>query len=120
MAESIKHNQAPVAPSAMDSSAPGRITDFCANSMMRSAQGCTAFGRLVFPRPVRGQISLQPAAMDRVPMVIRAVEAINLRRHTIADRSCPALIGLPIASSGPDRQIPFQGDKPCHSIVVIS
>lgn len=63
--------------------------------MMHGSQGCTAFGKVFFVRHFREPIPLQTTAMDQVATVLSADENVTLGLKTIAEKSRPALIGLP-------------------------
>lgn len=63
--------------------------------MMHGSQGCTAFGKVFFVRHFREPIPLQTTAMDQVATVLSADENVIIGLKTIAEKSKPALIGLP-------------------------
>lgn len=63
--------------------------------MMHGSQGCTAFGKVFFVRHFREPIPLQTTAMDQVATVLSADENVIVGLKTIAEKSKPALIGLP-------------------------
>jgi nitrogenase molybdenum-iron protein NifN len=64
-------------------------------SMMHGSQGCTAFAKVFFVRHFREPIPLQTTAMDQSATVMGADENVVLGLKTIAEKSRPALIGLP-------------------------
>lgn len=63
--------------------------------MMHGSQGCTAFGKVFFVRHFREPIPLQTTAMDQVATVLSADDNVIVGLKTIAEKSKPALIGLP-------------------------
>ncbi len=63
--------------------------------MMHGSQGCTAFGKVFFVRHFREPVPLQTTAMDQVATVLSADENVIVGLKTIAEKSKPALIGLP-------------------------
>ncbi len=63
--------------------------------MLHGSQGCTAFGKVFLVRHFREPIPLQTTAMDQVTTVMGSEESIVEGLKTIADKSRPALIGLP-------------------------
>lgn len=63
--------------------------------MMHGSQGCTAFGKVFFVRHFREPIPLQTTAMDQVATVLSADDNVVQGLKTIAEKSRPALIGLP-------------------------
>lgn len=63
--------------------------------MMHGSQGCTAFAKVFFVRHFREPIPLQTTAMDQGSTVMGADENVIVGLKTIAEKSQPALIGLP-------------------------
>jgi nitrogenase molybdenum-iron protein NifN len=63
--------------------------------MLHGSQGCTAFGKVFFVRHFREPIPLQTTAMDQVSTVMNADDNVIQGLATIAEKSQPALIGLP-------------------------
>jgi nitrogenase molybdenum-iron protein NifN len=63
--------------------------------MMHGSQGCTAFAKVFFVRHFREPIPLQTTAMDQAATVMGADENVVVGLKTIAEKSKPALIGLP-------------------------
>lgn len=63
--------------------------------MMHGSQGCTAFAKVFFVRHFREPIPLQTTAMDQGATVMGADENVVVGLKTIAEKSAPALIGLP-------------------------
>jgi len=63
--------------------------------MMHGSQGCTAFGKVFFVRHFREPVPLQTTAMDQVSTVLSADDNVVQGLKTIAEKSRPALIGLP-------------------------
>ena len=63
--------------------------------MLHGSQGCSAFGKVFFVRHFREPIPLQTTAMDQVSTVMNADENVILGLKAVADKSKPALIGLP-------------------------
>jgi nitrogenase molybdenum-iron protein NifN len=63
--------------------------------MMHGSQGCTAFAKVFFVRHFREPIPLQTTAMDQAATVMGADENVVLGLKTVAEKSKPALIGLP-------------------------
>ncbi len=63
--------------------------------MMHGSQGCTAFAKVFFVRHFREPIPLQTTAMDQSATVMGADDNVVLGLKTIAEKSKPALIGLP-------------------------
>ena len=63
--------------------------------MMHGSQGCTAFGKVFFVRHFREPIPLQTTAMDQVATVLSSDDNVIQGLKTIAEKSKPALIGLP-------------------------
>jgi nitrogenase molybdenum-iron protein NifN len=99
MAEIIKRNKA-LAVSPLKVSQPvGASLAFLginrAVPMLHGSQGCTAFGKVFFVRHFREPIPLQTTAMDQVATVMNADENAILGLKTLAEKSKPALIGLP-------------------------
>ena len=99
MAEIIKRNKA-LAVSPLKVSQPvGASLAFLginrAVPMLHGSQGCTAFGKVFFVRHFREPIPLQTTAMDQVATVMNADENAVLGLKTLAEKSKPALIGLP-------------------------
>lgn len=64
-------------------------------SMMHGSQGCTAFAKVFFVRHFREPIPLQTTAMDQSATVMGADDNVIVGLKTIAEKSKPALIGLP-------------------------
>ncbi len=63
--------------------------------MMHGSQGCTAFAKVFFVRHFREPIPLQTTAMDQGSTVMGADENVIVGLKTVAEKSKPALIGLP-------------------------
>jgi nitrogenase molybdenum-iron protein NifN len=63
--------------------------------MMHGSQGCTAFAKVFFVRHFREPIPLQTTAMDQGATVLGADENVVVGLATVAEKSRPALIGLP-------------------------
>jgi len=63
--------------------------------MMHGSQGCTAFAKVFFVRHFREPIPLQTTAMDQGATVMGADENVIVGLKTVAEKSQPALIGLP-------------------------
>jgi nitrogenase molybdenum-iron protein NifN len=63
--------------------------------MLHGSQGCSAFGKVFFVRHFREPIPLQTTAMDQVSTVMNADENVIEGLKAIAEKSNPALIGLP-------------------------
>lgn len=63
--------------------------------MMHGSQGCTAFAKVFFVRHFREPIPLQTTAMDQGSTVMGADENVIIGLKTVAEKSKPALIGLP-------------------------
>lgn len=63
--------------------------------MLHGSQGCSAFGKVFFVRHFREPIPLQTTAMDQVSTVMNADENVIQGLRAIAEKSKPALIGLP-------------------------
>lgn len=63
--------------------------------MLHGSQGCSAFGKVFFVRHFREPIPLQTTAMDQVSTVMNADENVILGLKAVAEKSKPALIGLP-------------------------
>lgn len=63
--------------------------------MLHGSQGCSAFGKVFFVRHFREPIPLQTTAMDQVSTVMNADENAILGLKAVAEKSNPALIGLP-------------------------
>lgn len=63
--------------------------------MMHGSQGCTAFGKVFFVRHFREPIPLQTTAMGQATTVLGADDNVIQGLKTIAEKSKPALIGLP-------------------------
>src|SRR5512139_3703273 len=63
--------------------------------MMHGSQGCTAFGKVYFVRHFREPIPLQTTAMDQTSTVLGADDSVIEGLRAIAEKSHPALIGLP-------------------------
>lgn len=99
MAEILKRNKA-LAVSPLKASQPiGASLAFLginrALPIMHGSQGCTAFGKVFFVRHFREPIPLQTTAMDQVSTVMNADENVILGLSAVAEKSKPALIGLP-------------------------
>lgn len=63
--------------------------------MLHGSQGCTAFAKVFFVRHFREPIPLQTTAMDQGSTVMGADENVVTGLATVAEKSRPALIGLP-------------------------
>ncbi|MDD5388386.1 MAG: nitrogenase iron-molybdenum cofactor biosynthesis protein NifN [Gallionellaceae bacterium] len=63
--------------------------------MLHGSQGCTAFGKVFFVRHFREPIPLQTTAMDQVSTVMNADDNVIQGLLAVAEKSKPALIGLP-------------------------
>ena len=63
--------------------------------MMHGSQGCTAFGKVFFVRHFREPIPLQTTAMDQGATVMGADDSVIQGLATIAEKSRPAMIGVP-------------------------
>jgi nitrogenase molybdenum-iron protein NifN len=63
--------------------------------MMHGSQGCTAFGKVFFVRHFREPIPLQTTAMDQGATVMGADDSVIQGLATIAEKSKPAMIGVP-------------------------
>ncbi|MDD4930175.1 MAG: nitrogenase iron-molybdenum cofactor biosynthesis protein NifN [Gallionella sp.] len=63
--------------------------------MLHGSQGCSAFGKVFFVRHFREPIPLQTTAMDQVSTVMNADENVIEGLRAVAEKSRPALIGLP-------------------------
>jgi nitrogenase molybdenum-iron protein NifN len=63
--------------------------------MLHGSQGCSAFGKVFFVRHFREPIPLQTTAMDQVSTVMNADENVIEGLRAVAEKSNPALIGLP-------------------------
>ena len=63
--------------------------------MLHGSQGCTAFGKVFFVRHFREPIPLQTTAMDQVTTVMGSEESVVEGLKTIAEKSSPALLGVP-------------------------
>ncbi|MCX7192690.1 MAG: nitrogenase iron-molybdenum cofactor biosynthesis protein NifN [Proteobacteria bacterium] len=63
--------------------------------MLHGSQGCSAFGKVFFVRHFREPIPLQTTAMDQVSTVMNADENVIEGLKAVAEKSSPALIGLP-------------------------
>ena len=99
MADIIKRNKA-LAVSPLKVSQPvGASLAFLginrAISMMHGSQGCTAFGKVFFVRHFREPIPLQTTAMDQTSTVLGADDNVIEGLRAIAEKTHPALIGLP-------------------------
>lgn len=62
--------------------------------LMHGSQGCTAFAKVFLVRHFREPIPLQTTAMDQIATVMGADDNVIEALATIADRNCPAVIGL--------------------------
>lgn len=99
MAEIVKRKKA-MSVSPLKSSQPiGASLAFAgfnrAIPMMHGSQGCTAFGKVFFVRHFREPIPLQTTAMDQVSAVMGADDNVVQGLKAIAEKSKPALIGVP-------------------------
>lgn len=63
--------------------------------MLHGSQGCTAFGKVFFVRHFREPIPLQTTAMDQVTTVMGSEDSVVEGLKTIAEKSKPALMGVP-------------------------
>lgn len=63
--------------------------------MLHGSQGCTAFAKVFFVRHFREPIPLQTTAMDQVATIMGADDHLVQGLKTIAEKSHPALIGVP-------------------------
>ncbi|HEX8979997.1 MAG TPA: nitrogenase iron-molybdenum cofactor biosynthesis protein NifN [Parasulfuritortus sp.] len=99
MAEIIKRNKALAVNPLKVSQPVGASLAFLgihrAIPMMHGSQGCTAFAKVFFVRHFREPIPLQTSAMDQSATVMGADENVVVGLKTIAEKSKPALIGLP-------------------------
>lgn len=99
MAEIIKRNKALAVNPLKVSQPVGASLAFLgihkAIPMMHGSQGCTAFAKVFFVRHFREPIPLQTTAMDQGATVMGADENVVVGLKTIAEKSKPALIGLP-------------------------
>lgn len=99
MAEIIKRNKALAVNPLKVSQPVGASLAFLgihkAIPMMHGSQGCTAFAKVFFVRHFREPIPLQTTAMDQGATVMGADENVVAGLKTIAEKSKPALIGLP-------------------------
>lgn len=99
MAEILKRNKALSVNPLKNSQPIGAALAFLginrAIPMLHGSQGCTAFGKVFFVRHFREPIPLQTTAMDQVSTVMNADENVILGLKAIAEKSKPALIGLP-------------------------
>ena len=99
MAEIIKRNKALAVRPLKVSQPVGASLAFLgvdrAVPMLHGSQGCTAFGKVFFVRHFREPIPLQTTAMDQVSTVMNADDNVIQGLSTIAEKSWPALIGLP-------------------------
>jgi len=99
MAEILKRNKA-LAVNPLKASQPiGASLAFLginrAMPMLHGSQGCSAFGKVFFVRHFREPIPLQTTAMDQVSTVMNADENVIEGLRAVAEKSNPALIGLP-------------------------
>ncbi|MDO8206652.1 MAG: nitrogenase iron-molybdenum cofactor biosynthesis protein NifN [Gallionella sp.] len=99
MAEILKRNKA-LAVNPLKASQPmGATLAFLginrAIPMLHGSQGCSAFGKVFFVRHFREPIPLQTTAMDQVSTVMNADENVIEGLRAVAEKSSPALIGLP-------------------------
>lgn len=99
MAEIIKRNKA-LSVNPLKASQPiGASLAFLginrAIPMLHGSQGCSAFGKVFFVRHFREPIPLQTTAMDQVSTVLSADENVIEGLRAVAEKSNPALIGLP-------------------------
>lgn len=62
--------------------------------LMHGSQGCTAFAKVFLVRHFREPIPLQTTAMDQIATVMGADDNVIEALATIADKNCPAVIGL--------------------------
>ncbi len=99
MAEIIKRNKALAVNPLKVSQPVGASLAFLgidrAVPMLHGSQGCTAFGKVFFVRHFREPIPLQTTAMDQVSTVMNADDNVIQGLQTIAEKSRPAMIGLP-------------------------
>ncbi|MDD4882758.1 MAG: nitrogenase iron-molybdenum cofactor biosynthesis protein NifN [Gallionellaceae bacterium] len=99
MAEIIKRNKALAVNPLKVSQPVGASLAFLgihrAIPMMHGSQGCTAFAKVFFVRHFREPVPLQTTAMDQGATVMGADENVIVGLATIAEKSKPALIGLP-------------------------
>jgi len=99
MAEIIKRNKALAVNPLKVSQPVGASLAFLgvnrALPMLHGSQGCTAFAKVFFVRHFREPIPLQTTAMDQVSTVMNADDNVIQGLSTIAEKSKPALIGLP-------------------------
>ncbi len=99
MAEIVKRNKALAVNPLKVSQPVGASLAFLglhrAIPMMHGSQGCTAFAKVFFVRHFREPIPLQTTAMDQGSTVMGADENVIVGLKTIAEKSKPALIGLP-------------------------
>ncbi len=99
MAEIIKRNKALAVNPLKVSQPVGASLAFLgihrAIPMMHGSQGCTAFAKVFFVRHFREPIPLQTTAMDQASTIMGADENVIVGLHTVAEKSKPALIGLP-------------------------
>jgi nitrogenase molybdenum-iron protein NifN len=99
MAEIVKRNKALAVNPLKVSQPVGASLAFLgihrAIPMMHGSQGCTAFAKVFFVRHFREPIPLQTTAMDQGSTVMGADENVVVGLKIIAEKSKPALIGLP-------------------------
>lgn len=62
--------------------------------LMHGSQGCTAFAKVFLVRHFREPIPLQTTAMDQIATVMGADENVVQALATVAEKNCPAVIGL--------------------------
>ncbi len=63
--------------------------------MLHGAQGCTAFGKVLFVMHFREPIPLQTTAMDQVSTVMGSEDSVVEGLRTIAEKNDPLIIGVP-------------------------
>ena len=99
MTEIVKRNKALSVSPLKASSTIGAALAFLgfhrAIPMLHGSQGCTAFGKVFFVRHFREPIPLQTTAMDQVTTVMGSEESVVEGLKTIAQKSQPALLGVP-------------------------
>ena len=99
MAEIIKRNKALSVSPLKASQSIGAALAFLgfqrAIPMLHGSQGCSAFGKIFFVRHFREPIPLQTTAMDQITTVMGSEESVIEGLKTIAEKSRPALIGIP-------------------------
>ncbi len=63
--------------------------------MLHGAQGCTAFGKILFVRHFREPIPLQTTAIDQISAVMGSQEMVVEGLKTLCEKHQPDLIGVP-------------------------